>query len=287
MRSFKTSWTVCVQNFRKWSGDTRVIIAFVLLLIVNHYYGSFFLDYNQSISGNGVAPWNLIHLFQDGRIKAMLILPLVFLFSDAPFIDVNQPYVISRCSRKSWSFGQVLYIILGSGAYLLASFVMSILVIIGNIEWTTDWGLLIRTAVKEGANIPGVNMSTPHYFTPFIALFYTVLLSWMACSFIGLVIYVVNSATGKMGYGIAAGSLFVLLDFACVTMFAANPLKNQWVYYFSPITWCSISLINLEKDMSSPNITFVLCTYSVLIIALSVIAVMISRKQQIDVIQAV
>jgi len=103
MKSFKTSFTVCMQNLRKWTGDYRVIIVFIILLIANNFHASWFLIFSNNVGGEvGVAPWIYVFAFTGWQlVKVMMIAPVILLFSNAPFIDDNQPYIISRCTRRS------------------------------------------------------------------------------------------------------------------------------------------------------------------------------------------
>lgn len=292
MKSFKISFAVCMQNLRKWTGDYKVLLVFVFLLIVNHYHASWFLDFSAGLgSKTGVAPWIFVFAFTGWDfVKIMMLLPLLMLFSNAPFIDDNQPFLISRCTRKSWCFGQILYIIFGSAVYVLISAFSSVLMLLGNIDFNTDWGGVINTAAKvagtEGAVATGVSNKIVYYFSPFTAMFYTMLLLWFACIFIGLVIYVVNSITGSTGYGVFAGGVLIIFDFI-QNMMRSSKLGLDWLSYFSPVSWSSIDLIDITGKRVTPDITFVFCGYAVLIIGLSVLALRISKKQEIKVVQDV
>jgi len=167
---------------------------------------------------------------------------------------------------------------------------MSVLMLVGNIDFTSDWGKLLTTAAKakdiEGSGATGVSPDVLYYFSPFTAMLYTMLLIWLTCIFIGLLIYIINSITQKTGYGIFVGGFLIIFDYVQQVVASART-DLEWLCYFSPVSWCSINLIDITGQKQLPDITFVLCGYGVLIIGLSSIALVVSKKQQIDVIQAV
>ena len=67
------------------------------------------------------------------------MIPLVFIFCDAPFVDSNQMYVMLRTDRTTWGIGQVLYIFAGSFFYMLVLMMSTIVLNIGHIKWDNTW----------------------------------------------------------------------------------------------------------------------------------------------------
>lgn len=292
MKSFNMSFEVCAQNLRKLTGDYRVLAVFGIVFAVTNYFVSWFVTFAEiNLPGTGVAPWLFPFAFTTfGFEKVMMFLPLLLLFCDAPFIDVNQPYIISRCSRRVWSIGQIFYIIAVSGIYVLFLLLMTVLVLIGNMDLTLGWGDVINTAAKNKtiayAGTTGVPEKIIQSFSPISAVIYSVILVWLACIFIGLLIYVVNAATQKNGFGIIASSVFILTD-SGLSLLCSVSNKFKILYKFSPISWCSINNIHITEIDDYPTITYAFCGYIILIAILSIAAILISKKQEIKVIQAV
>lgn len=290
MNSFKKSLKVCKQNFRKWRGDYKVLVVLVFVLIISNYNASWFLNFAKTIDhGEKIAPWIYVFSFTSwGFVKIMMFLPLLLLFSNAPFIDENQPFIIYRCSRKSWGLGQVLYIILGSFIYVITTVLSSIVMLIGNLDLTGDWGRVIRNASKgesiEGAASTGVSSKILYYFSPEVAMFYTIILVWFSCILIGLTVYIINSLTKNMGCGVFAGGLLIVMDYV-QSLLTGTSDKFYWISYISPISWCSIDFIDINGNMKTPNITYVLCGYIILIVVLTFGSIFVSRRKEIRVIQ--
>lgn len=285
MSWFKIPFVVCFQNLRKWAGDYRVWTVAIFIFVINVYTIASFQDYANQI-GTGIAPW--IFIFYSNSwwaIKVMMFMPLLILFCDAPFIDSNQPYILARSKRKLWSLGQILYIVVATIIYFAVMMLLSVVLLVGNMELTSDWGKLLYTAANSADNPLFIKEKILYYFTPFTGMLYSFILLCLSGIFIGLVIYVVNVLTKKSGFGILSGGAFIFWD-VVVSMVTYDEGK-EWLNYLSPVSWSTLQIIDIEGTFNTPSITFVLCGYAVLIIGLSVAAVMISRKQEINVIQAV
>lgn len=292
MKWFKTSFSVCGQNLRKWRGDYKIYVVFLFMFFVCDICNTQFVNLSEMLEHNEIPIWNTVFIISaNGVSRALLFSLLVMLFSNAPFIDDNQLFIVSRCSRKKWCLGQIFYIIIASGAFVIAFALISALTHINNIDFTPEWGRLLIVAAKgqtAEAAFCQVNQDIIDYFTPPIAMFYTLLLTWLSCIFIGLVIYVVNSATQKLAFGILAGGFFVVWDFFSRSFsFVYNEEKGKIMEYISPVSWCSLESLDYTGEHLHPSITFVLCAYALLIAGLSAAAVLISKKQEIKVIQAV
>lgn len=292
MKSFNTSFEVCLQNFRRLMGDYRIFVTLGIIFVVSNYHASVFIDFAQiNFPDTGVSPWIFPFAFTAYIFnKIMLFLPLLLLFCDAPFIDKNQPYIIARCTRRVWSVGQIFYIVALSGIYVLCIALMMPLMLIGNMDLTAGWGDAIISAARspqlEYAAFTGVSERMVTSFSPIAATVYSIILTWLACIFLGLLIYVINAATGKSGFGVMASSFFIIID-PCIIVLCSSDKQFDFLYRFSPLSWCSVNRISILEADKYPSIGYVFFGYIFLIAALSAIAIFISKKQEIKVIQAV
>lgn len=285
-----TSINVCMQNFRKWKSSYKIWVVFALVFIINNYNTSWFVDFADNIgSTNGVAPWVFIFSVSNafGFSRIMLFFPLIILYCNAPFIDGNQMFVLARCSRKKWCLGQLIYILVSSLVYVLASFLLSLIGLAGRMDLTSSWGNVISTAAKasttRGAVSTGVSRDIVYYFSPQTALFFTILLFWFACIFIGLIIYVFNIIFRSSGYGVLVACGFVVFSFLQDFIRLSDGRgKYDWLLKLSPVSWCSIQNIYVDGDVNLPSIQYVLIGFSVLIVGLSVVAFLSSKKQEIS-----
>ena len=137
MRLFNIARIVCFQNLRKWSSNYRVWVIAILLIILTHNFTKEIVDFAREINID-VSPWIFPFLFTQKFIKLLFFFPLILLFSDAPFIDDNQPYIIARSGRTSWSIGQIGYIFIASAVYFIFLMFLTVIINLPNIQFTTE-----------------------------------------------------------------------------------------------------------------------------------------------------
>ncbi len=77
--------------------------------------------------------------------KLLLFFPLILIFSNAPFIDKNQLYIIVRARTIKWYIGQMCYISIASALYFVFVMIFSIILNIDCIEFTDEWGKVLNT----------------------------------------------------------------------------------------------------------------------------------------------
>lgn len=83
------------------------------------------------------------------RLSKQILLCLVLLFSDAPFINELSPYEFYRGKRTSYFWGNVLYIVVASILYVLTLFLLSYLVLFPYVTFKGEWGKVLRTLVSS------------------------------------------------------------------------------------------------------------------------------------------
>ncbi|HEY4554560.1 MAG TPA: hypothetical protein VIG80_15310 [Bacillaceae bacterium] len=279
MRLYKVAWCVCFQNLRKWSSNYRVWVIAILLIILTHNFTKDIGYFARDI-GINVSPWIFPFLFTQKYIKLLFFFPLVLLFCDAPFVDNNQPYIISRSGRTPWSIGQIGYIFIASSAYFLFLVFLTLVVNLPNIEYTAEWGKVLGTLANTNASIQiglktSILSSIIHYFNPIQAMWFSFFLSWLAGIFLGLLIYVVNSVSNSRMFGVLAASFFLVLD--------ASVSGRPELYRFSPVSWSNISRIDIEGTTQMPTITYIYIGFALIIGSMVIAAIVVNRKQSINV----
>lgn len=278
MKSFR----ICIQNIRKWTSNSRIWMSLVLAMLFVYLYTKGLwsvCDYLQE----DMSPWIFPFLLTYRYMNIIFMFPVVFIFCDAPFIDANQPYVMLRTKRSIWSIGQVLYIMLGSFAYVLVLFLSTIIVNIGHLTWNPSWGNVLGLAGTSNIlEILRVNYSTVklpgkviQHFTPLQAIFFSALLMWLSFVFIGLIIYVFNVVTNTTVVGVVIASFFILF-----TSLADLDIR---LVKFSPISWNNLANIDVGGISNYPTIDFVLGFYIITNIVLAVIAVLVGKRQNVEV----
>lgn len=262
MRWIKSIFLISIQNFRKWRNDYRVWIAFLVMIIMVHSITRS-LSEICSYTAIKVTPWIYPFLYMGYYNKLLLFFPLLLIFSNAPFFDRNQLYVLARSGKKIWCLGQVLYIVLVTALYFLLMFAVSIILNLNCIELSGDWGKVLNTlAVTDlgrrynlGFNVEK-NIIT--YFSPIGAIWFTFLHSWFSGVILGLIMFYFNMKT--KGVGTFVSSFVLVLSGAAA--------KRTTLVKISPISWSTLNYIHLKENDLLPSYFYITTFYIILLVVL-------------------
>lgn len=270
---------ICVQNLRKWLGNSRIYIAFVIVFLFTLIYTKGLWLVSDNV-GEKLSIYIFPFLTTYRYMKIIYLFPLLLLFCDAPFVDANQQFVMIRSSRLSWGIGQMLYIICGSFFYALFMLLSSIVVNIGHIQMGASWGKsLILAGTTNICSILGIQYDTVQissiivkYYTPAQAMLWSFLFLWMICIILGLIIYDFNILFQSNIVGLFAAGFLIL--------FTAVVDGIQQLIWYSPVSWSSLNNIDVAKTTSLPGIYFVLFVYIGAILALLIAGAVLSRSRR-------
>jgi hypothetical protein len=231
-----------------------------------------------------ISPWVFPFLYSDSFIKIMFFAPLLLIFCDAPFIDQSQPYVIYRSGRVVWGIGQLLYVTLTSALYFAFLLLISNLFLINHLEFSLEWGKAIGTLGNTGAaQAMGLEVFMDSrvlfYFTPLQATWFTFLLSWLAGTFLGFLIYALNSLTNTRSLGVLLAASFLILN-STVEDYPA-------MIWLSPVSWSDLHLIDIGGYSAYPPIAYVYGAFFVVMGVLVTLSIIANRRQEIQVMQPV
>ena len=206
-------------------------------------------------------PWIFPFLFAFRYMRIVFMIPVVFIFCDAPFVDTNQTYVMLRTKRNIWSMGQILYIIVSSFLYTLFHLLLTIIFNIQYMQWGTTWGDVLGNARTSGIMVNlniryttvGISASIIRYFTPAQAMFFSFILMWLSFIFIGMLIYAINILTKSKGISIIVTGFLILLN----------------------------AVVEVGGRTQYPTITYVLCMYILMIVIFGIIAVAAGNRREV------
>ena len=270
---------ICVQNLRKWLGNSRIYIAFVIVFLFTLIYTKGLWLVADNV-GEKLSIYIFPFLTTYRYMKIIYLFPLLLLFCDAPFVDANQQFVMIRSSRLSWGIGQMLYIICGSFFYALFMLLSSIVVNIGHIQMGASWGKsLILAGTTNICSTLGIQYDTVQissiivkYYTPAQAMLWSFLFLWMICIILGLIIYDFNILFQSNIVGLFVAGFLIL--------FTAVVDGIQQLIWYSPVSWSSLNNIDVAKTTSLPGIYFVLFVYIGAILALLIAGAVLSRSRR-------
>lgn len=170
MYKIKQTFSVAAYNFRSWRRNPRIIItfalAFVLCFLLSDKVVKFAKEYNSVMQIVEAFVWT----FEDSNSVLLSSLLLILLFADMPFITTGTPLYLLRIDRKTWLLGQMLYITITTGIYMVFILVSTSLIcmsnsFIGNM-WSETAAILGYSGAGQLLMLPSkvktMEMSTPY-----------------------------------------------------------------------------------------------------------------------------
>ena len=170
MFRIRQMFSVAAYNFRSWRRNPRIIItfalAFILCFLLSDKVVKFAKEYKTTMQIVEAFVWT----FEDGNSVLLSSLLLILLFADMPFITTGTPLYLLRIDRKTWLAGQMLYITMTTGLYMLFILVSTSLVcmsnsFVGNM-WSATAAILGYSGAGNALLLPSevktMEMSTPY-----------------------------------------------------------------------------------------------------------------------------
>ncbi len=170
MYRVKQIFSVAAYNFRSWRRNPRIIITFALAFILCFLLSDKVVKFAQGYKTTMQIVEAFVWTFEDGNSILLSSLLLVLLFADMPFITTGTPFYLLRISRKTWLAGQMLYITITTGLYMVFILVSTSLIcmsnsFIGNM-WSETAAILGYSGAGQTLLLPSevktMEMSTPY-----------------------------------------------------------------------------------------------------------------------------
>lgn len=288
MHNFKKIFFCARVNFKKWSVTPRMY-AILSIIIIFEYYTFFGIHQIADYLGVNAAPW-VFPFFMGHPSMFIIIGSLTTMFyCNAPFSDRYMPFLVIRIGRRNWIIGQLLYIYLSSFVYTACFLLLSVVMLIPRVQFTTEWGALLHTLSKSPMEVmkqAGTIISFMPVeellalLTPIQATVLAFILFWLVTAFIGVLICCFNITVGKMSGIIIAGI------FTCIAYFSAflgTISIGKWLYYISPISWGCISYLDWYNTGAIPSPTYAIICLLSAIVLMSIISVIIFCKKDLEI----
>lgn len=277
----KKIFSIAIYSIRQRTTELRILFLFVLMITFLWNDLTVISDFAKmmNIKTNPL----IFPFFSSDPVKQLILLSgVIFLFSDAPFINKSQPYVIIRSKRSSWVLGQILYVILASAVYFLILMCASILILLPNATFATDgWGKIINTLAQTNAGAQinlqfNIAEKITSFYSPLEAFGLSFLLNWSIASFLGLLMFIINLKFNRM-LGLVVGATVLFLD-----LLAINILPYKF-YHFSPVTLSRLAILDPTGVSIVPYITYPFVFFGVSIILFSVLLVAGIKNEPIEI----
>lgn len=250
---------------------TAVLLVFSAAYIRIYPYAEVANDFYVNVS-IGI----LSFIYSDVLLVTVIFISLLLVFSDLPFKNTQQTFLLTRSGRRAWCVSQILYIIVVSIAITTAAVLFTITFLAGHLSFEDKWDKVINSVMNnklpEGYTAyPCVSKDALLDFTPHKAIVWSLLCGTLCSVMFGLIIFAANLASGRR-VGIPIGCILISL------YWIFNYSDKYLLKCFSPLDWASISTINWKHVSQMPTPEFALGALTT-ICAISVITILFySRK---------
>ncbi len=265
---------VFVFQMKQTCTSQRIPLIFILAAIFVFSNLQGVLDFSLD-AGFPVTPWAFPHITSDYICQLVIMAGATALFCDAPFKSDIQKYILPRAGYPAWTAGHCVYIVILSFLYIFTILLFSILPLLPNIKFQNSWGKIWGTLARYAAAPQyGIIFSVDDYvigaYTPLRATVLSFLLSWACCTWLGLITYFLNNATGSnIGTFVSAG--FVLLDIT---------VANEWLpcfYKISPVTLAQLQALRGNTSQYQVTLEYAYRFFGISIVCLPAICILTSK----------
>lgn len=283
MDKVRTSLLLVAHNFKKWPVNPRIYVVFVLVLAYVHSMISPIGNFCAQM-GYTVGPWLFPFLMAEPYSALMIMLGLILLFCDAPFIEDDQPYLILRSGRKTWAMGQALYVMAGSAVYFISVYFISVLIVLPYIGFEHGWGKVINTFCQMGGSrqygiVLAFEQQINNVYNPVQATLLNLLLCWMIGVFLGLLLLFLNLVANRSVGGIVTVGLSIFPLFVI--------RSDWWMHYISPVSWCSLAVVDATGTTSFPSLPYAIGVLAGGILLFGGLFIVLMTHRDIEVLKSV
>lgn len=237
MKTILQSLSICVYQLRILSRNYKLYALPVCLFV---FMWNALEPLRNFVSSVGVdaTPFLFSFLFDDIFLCPLLFAGILLFFTDAPFYDKQQLFVVLRCQAFRWSLGQIIYVFVISVFYTGFLLFLSILILFPHLSFKGDWGKIWTTLAITGAGSElglsfGVSKSVLFDYTPLQAVALTFLLVVLICSLYGFLMWCLNLYLGR------AISLILVLASICLVI--RIRFLPTWLTYLCPSSWADLA----------------------------------------------
>lgn len=233
----RKTWTITRLSFLRWQSSPRVLAGFLLGLVFSLRLCQRYLALVNALGNSGNIFEPAVIQGNVHRYYVFLLLGLLMILGDAPFIKPGTTLVLIRVERKAWIRAQMRYIFLTSILYHAFSFAVTALAVFFSAATRAGWSEAVRLMTAGGVHFIAAQYQLEFGFPamvealqPWEACLITLLFNSLYGSLLCCCLFALNLiGGGYWGWGAAAalhiGGYLVLM----------NPDMQGWAV-FSPLS---------------------------------------------------
>ncbi len=206
----------------------------------------------------------LPHLQNDFYFDKIMLLSAACFFSNVPFMNQDEMYVVLRTGKTKWGYRNIGYICV-CGLLLSAILtILSILIALPAINFSNEWGSLFQSFAVNRQGGLMINQQAMSEYTPYLLQFHIFLIDTLAFILIGMILYTVSLFLPR----IWAYAMIVVMVFLPSFIGKAGIGKD----IFSPFSWIETIHWRFGYDNDKPDLIYIYTAYLFLIFLLAVMS---------------
>lgn len=210
-------------------------------------------------------------LWDDIYANKILFLLVLFFYSNVPFMERNQLYIVMRTGKERFGRRNVVYILLSSFLLNVSLLVISVAELLSVADFSNEWTKAARMIALTDAGSEmmfGIDYGMIKSFSPWGLLGRSFLTGWLVTAVVAMFMYVA-SLWGKkaLAYGIAA-CVVMLPQFTVQVLEMFGPHRKT--VYFSPAEWVRCSKWASQANQAGPDMVYITVACLMLLLLLGV-----------------
>ncbi len=259
-----------VTNPKVWAAGVLILGA---IFKVVYPFARIANDYDKPVSFSIAAL-----SFSESYPILLIFCALLLIFSELPFKNPQQIFLITRSGKRSWYLSQLLYIIAVSVLTALIVILISWIIVCGHISFANSWEPVENSAAQNIELILKYDVagyfrySIISSFSPMQTFAWSVLVGTLIYIVFGTLIFALNIVARKLG-GIICGA--ILTGYHALMWNFIHP-KYKWI---AILDWSNIDYIDMQRNTLYPTPEFAVGVLLLLYAAAAVIVAAGSRKK--------
>ncbi len=258
MSDIKNALIVASYNFKGWKYNPRVYITFALEFILCFLLTERAVGYAADFGTTLQVFEPFIWTFGDSTSILLSSLLLFLLFCDIPNVDCGVPFYLMRMNRRSWLFGQILYLVSATFLYMVFTLVSTCVLcarmaFIGNI-WSDTSIALYHSNLSDDLILPS-SMKAMEQMYPYQSMIIIFGLMLLYMLLLTLIIFVFSIWKSQRA-GVVSGFIFSLYGYimspSMLELFfkdANQTVLNVMSAWLSPLQQSTYHMHNFGFDL--------------------------------------
>jgi hypothetical protein len=258
------------------TSNHKVYLSLIILMFFLHDNFEPLFKFAKEV-GYRVTPYLLPFSFKQPFMKLVIFCSVLLIFSDAPFLTDFQVFMLSRSGKKCWYIAQMIYLALGSIMLTVFMAVFPVVINLSVIVFKSGWGKVIKTLASKQDFIQPISYGVVEYYQVDTVMVYTFTMCVLLFFFMGMVLFLCNTAFKNKGVGVFIITAFILIDWLNNIINA-----NVGLLWISPFSWVDISVMAYSREKWYPSAGYAMIFLTVVNVVLVAATYIAAKKKDIN-----